>query len=178
MALAARLAALRSCVGLSLSEPYISILSVRSAFSLGFLLGGFCHPERTYASPPLALAIDAPPLISDAKAPSIEINGSKADRRSLIWAMIASGIDCFPTAQRPNSYSTSNRIVRTALITLRYTAGRHEGRSSSSDWGAYRSWNCFWSVDLPVMRWVVLSDTTPQPTWLCLTQEENCSSRS
>jgi len=62
------------------------------------------------------------------------------------------------------SRSRASRIVRTLLTMFKYTTGRRAARSFSSDRGAYRSWNCFCSVGLPLSACPISSSqSAPSP---------------
>ena len=90
-----------------------------------------CQPERTYA--PVRPAIVMPPLSSEVRVVSRAMSGSSLilnDEISL-W-MVADEKTEEMGSSEELSNSKSEKIIRMALMTLEYTTGIHERRSTSN----------------------------------------------
>ena len=91
-----------------------------------------CQPERTYA-PVRPPAIDMPPLSSEVRVLSKAMSGSSLiliDETSL-W-MLDDEMAVEMGSSEELSNSKSEKIIRMALMTLKYTIGIHERRSTSN----------------------------------------------
>ena len=95
-----------------------------------------CQPERTYA-PVRPPEIDMPPLSSEVRVVSRAMSGSSLilnDEISL-W-MLDDEMAVEMGSSEVLSNSKSEKIIRMALMTLKYTIGIHERRSTSNEFEA------------------------------------------
>ena len=91
-----------------------------------------CQPERTYA-PERPPAMDMPPLSSEVRVLSRAMSGSSLilNEETSLW-MLEDEMAVEMGSSEVLSNSKSEKIIRMALMTLKYTIGIHERRSTSN----------------------------------------------
>ena len=95
-----------------------------------------CQPERIYA-PVRPPAIDMPPLSSEVRVVSRAMSGSSLILKDeMSFWMLADEMADEKGSSEELSNSKSEKIIRMALMTLKYTIGIHERRSTSNDFEA------------------------------------------